>query len=284
MEGELHLPFERELDTSSRLAKILRGAADEEPIKVYPESDSLAERYPRLPRWPSGLGTEFDRRFGGFQAVTVFGGHAGVGKSTLAMACAQENAMDGALVVYFDAENAIGEQQERAKSWHGTQPAFEAAQQQLALNFHWALIDNRHSWQTMLAFASRLVLHRHGRVLMVLDSLQTVADEVAAGGNMLAVTADLYSRMNRIVRASDGLISFLVLSELNKEDGVKGGAGKYRGTMVLKIAREERDGPFPGDPQYRLDLLKNRNGPTAGDLGLYTLEWWRCRFTPVATQ
>lgn len=283
MEGDLHLEVEHALDVSERLRKILRAAAAEEPIKVYPTGGSLAEHYARLPRWPSGLGPDFDTKYSGFQAVTAFGGHAGVGKSTLAMSCALENARDGACVVYFDAENAAGEQRERAQYWHGGPAQFDAAQDWLALNFRWVLIDNRHSWSTMLSYAAKQILRRHSRVLIVLDSLQTIADEICAGQNMLAVTADLYSRMNRIVRESDGLISFLVLSELNKEDGVKGGAGKYRATMVLKITREESEAAGVV-PRYRLDLMKNRNGPTAGDLGLYELQWWKCRFAKEQVQ
>lgn len=277
MEGDLYLEVEHGLDLSERLRRILRAAAEEEPIKVYPTGDSLADFYPRLPRWPSGLGLDFDMKFGGFQAVTAFGGHAGVGKSTLAMSCALENARAGALVMYFDAENAAGEQQERAKSWHNGEAAFEAAQSWLGLNFRWTPIDNSHSWQTMCSYAAQQVLHRHNRVLIVLDSLQTISDEISAGKNMLQVTADLYSRMNRIVRASDGLISFLVLSELNQEGGVKGGAGGYRATMVLKITRDEEKN-VDGDPRYKLELVKNRNGPLGGDLGLYKMQWWLCRF------
>jgi predicted ATP-dependent serine protease len=283
MEGDLHLEVEYELDVSDRLRKVLTSAALEEPIKVYPTGDSLADHYPRLPRWPSGLGIDFDLKFGGFQAVTAFGGQAGVGKSTLAMSCALENARSGACVVYFDAENAPGEQKERAKHWHGGEAAFEAAQSYLALNFRWCGIDNRHSWNTMLSYAAKQVLRRHKRVLIVLDSLQTIADEICSGQNMLQVTADLYSRMNRIVRGSDGLISFLVLSELNKEDGVKGGAGKYRATMVLKITRDQEK-YADGDPRYVLELMKNRNGPLGGDLGRHKMNWWECRFVKEQIQ
>lgn len=280
VEGDLQLPVEEDFAVSDRLAKVLREAAQEEYAKVYPEGDSLAERYPRLPRWPSGLGPSFDRPYGGFQGVTVFGGFAGVGKSTLAMACALENARAGALVVYFDAENAQGEQQERAINWHGKQRDFDEAQQYLALNFRLAPIDNRHCWQTMLPYVAKQILHRHQRVLIVMDSMQSIARETDPKRNMLVVTSELYSSMNRIVRASAGRIGFLVLSELNKEGGDKGGSGKYSGTMVLRITREERPEP-KSTPDYMIEMLKNRNGPTPGEIGLHTLEWWRCRFEPV---
>lgn len=278
MEADNQLSFEEDIQQAEELKQILRTAANEDPLKVYPHGDSLPNMLPRLPRWPSGLGFGFDTPYGGFQAVTVLGGDAGVGKSTLSMACALENARDGACVVYFDAENAAGEQRVRAVMWHGGESHFTAAQQHLAMNFTWSQIDNRHSWATMLVFASQRIRHVHKRVLIVLDSMQTIADEIDTSGNMLAVTAAIYSAMNRIVRESEGRISFLVLSELNKESGLKGGVAKYRGTMIMRITRDDLPG---GEPDYRIDLLKNRTGRTPGDLGLYRLEWWRCRFEKV---
>lgn len=249
-------------------------------MKVYPEGDSLPEPLARLPRWPSGLGPRFDAIYGGLQGVSIFGGDAGVGKSTLSMACALENALSGALVLYFDAENSAGEQRERAVRWCGGEHAFFAVQPQLALHWRWCLVDNRHSWQTLLLYAAQQLSHRHDRVLIVLDSLQTLAHEFEPRRNMLEVTGALYTSMNRLVRTTDGRVSFLVLSELNKEAGLKGGVAKYRATMTLRIDREEENG-F-GEADYRLHLLKNRNGRRGGDLGLHALDWSRCRFEPVA--
>lgn len=282
-EHELEFDFEMDISQSERLKHLLREAATEVPICEYPTGSSLVEMHPRLPRWPSGLGPQFDSIFDGFQGITVLGGDAGVGKSTLSMSCALTNAIDGALVIYADAENAAGEQRNRAVRWCGSEEAFQEAQDKLALNLRWTPIDNRNSWGTLLLYAAKQVSHRHRRVLFVMDSLQTISDEISGGRNMLQVTADLYSRMNRIVRQSEGLISFLVLSELNKEAQIKGGAGKYRATMVLRIAREDAmEGQV--DPEYMLSLTKNRNGRTPGDIGLYTMNWWRCRFMPVVQQ
>jgi len=280
VESDLVLDAERDVERQEWLQRLLREAAEMEVLKEYPSGHPLAERPARLPRWPSGLGPGFDVVFGGFQGVTILGGDAGVGKSTWSMACALENAHAGALVLYFDAENAAGEQWHRASCWHGGPDAFDRAQERLGMNFRWTLVDNRHSWQTMMLYAAKEILPRHERVLMIFDSMQTICDEIAGGQGMLQVSADLYSRMNRLVRSSDGQIQFLILSELNKEAGVKGGAGKYRGTMVLRIAVEDRI--HGSDPTYRIEMLKNRTGRNPGELGTYTLEWQRCRFERVA--
>ena len=249
------------------------------PLKVYPQREHLAEHIPRLPRWPSGLGVEFDSTCGGgLQAVTVLGGPPGVGKSQWSMACALENALCGACVVYFDAENYVGEVRERMIRWFGGPQVFEREFPGFAPDFHWCAIDHSHNWATMMLYAEKLLRSTHRRLLFVLDSIQSIADEIDPGRGMLTVTAEMYSVMNRMVRASGGRIGFLVLSELNREGGMKGGAGSYRGTMVVRIdhAADELRGEG-----YKLAMLKNRNGPTPNDLGLWELDWWRCRFRRV---
>lgn len=279
MEDLLDLDVEIDLRTAETMKRALREAANAEGLKTYPEGDSLPEPLATLPRWHCGL-PSVDVPYGGLQGVTILGGDAGVGKSTFSMACSLENALTGALVLYFDAENAAGEQRARAVRWFGGEAAFGAAQRQLALHWRWCLVDNRHSWQTLLLYAANEISHRHDRVLIVLDSLQTLAHEFEPRRNMLEVTGALYTSMNRLVRATDGRISFLVLSELNKEAGLKGGVAKYRGTMILRIDRE--DSLALGEHDYRLHMMKNRNGRLGGDLGLYQLEWSSCRFVKAS--
>lgn len=269
-----------DLEISFRELVALRAAlqaSTERGPAVYPRTTDMTHALARLPRWTAGIGAEFDQEYEGFQGVTVLGGPAGSGKSQWALACALSNAVDGACVVYFDAENAAGEVRERMVRWFGGELTFTREFPRLKLNMHWAEIDHTHNWKTMMLYVQQLVLHTHKRLLVVLDSVQTIADECDPDRGMLHVTAELYRTMNRIVKQTYGRANFLVLSELNKEGGIKGGSGMYRGTMVMSIAREQEQ----GKDCYRLSLIKNRNGPTPGDIGLYDLDYWRCRFRKV---
>ena len=274
-------PFaDRELGvaTTESLRKMLR-TFSLEVLKQYPKVVDILSATERLARFPSGLGVEFDANYGGLQAVTSVYGSPGTGKSQFAMACALENVMDDACVVYFDAENHCGEQRERASRWFGGEAQLLAAGSRIVRNLNWCTIDNEHNWDTMLALASQRVLHSHKRVLMILDSVQSIADEIAPG-NMLGVTASLYSAMNRLARRSDGRICFLVLSEANKEGGLKGGAGSYRASMVLKIEPQ----PDMGKDLFEISILKNRTGRTPGSLGAFEMQWWKSRFARVEFQ
>lgn len=279
--GEIiELEVERDLYQSHRLKVILKEAALQEVMKQYPEGDTLAQERVLLPRWPSGLGPDFDTRFeGGFQGLVVLGGAPGVGKSTVSMACAMENMQGSTLVVYLDAENHGGEQRQRAVRCMGGEHAYAAVYKKLAMNFRWTGIDNRHSWETALLYAEKQITRRHKSVLFIIDSMQSLAAAFDPKRCMLQQTSELYESMNRISLASDGLISFLVLSELNKEAGMKGGVAQYRGTMILRISREESTAL--GQYDYHFELLKNRYGPFGGDLGLYMLDWKTCRFRRV---
>lgn len=273
-----HDDIEYRLTQVKSLGRMLRESTLESPMRMPPKEQSFADEIPRLPRWPSGLGAEFDAQFGGFQAVTVLGGPAGVGKSQWAIACAMDNAYEkDCCVLYFDAENYEGEQRERVLRWHGGPGGFLAHYQTFSRFFVWSAIDHTTDWTSMMHFAASRLTRHHQRVLIILDSLQSIADEIEPG-RMLQVTAALYSTMNRMVRASGGRISFLVLSEINKEGGMKGGAGAYRGTMIMRIERPEDD---QGEGIYRVSMLKNRTGRTVGDLGLFELQHHRCRFVKV---
>src|SRR6185503_16229927 len=133
-----------------------------------------------------------------------------------------------------------------------------------------------HTWSQMFHCVADWLDSSHERALVVLDSLQKIAKRIAPSANMLNTTQQMLNAMEELVQQSEGRIGFLVLSELNKDDQIKGGSGLYDSTMALKITPEE-------DYLVRIEVLKNRNGRRGTDLGLYELDWSICRLRKYST-
>lgn len=221
-----------------------------------------------MPTWPSGLYSDFDALFGGFRGLTVLAGPSGCGKSMHALACGLESAMSpGTCVVYLDAENSLGDQIARARNWWGSDADFRSNMQAMALRFHWLEVMPGHSWKQLMQSISQRVLLDHERVLLILDSVSSVAR--CLGGNALDTSSRIYQQLRLLVRASEGRIRALALSPLNREGGVRGLEGVYDSDLALKL-EHERDS---GEGAMRMRMLKHRGGPTRSDLGLYQLDY-----------
>lgn len=243
------------------------------------EATRIDLEHARLARWPSGLFSDFDFVYDGFQGVTVLGGTSGAGKSQMALACALENADSdgGCCVVYFDAENVAGEIKPRVMRWYGGEAPFHQRFSLISQHrFRWVPVRMGHTWSQMFHCVADWLDSSHERALVVLDSLQKIAKRIAPSANMLNTTQQMLNAMEELVQQSEGRIGFLVLSELNKDDQIKGGSGLYDSTMALKITPEE-------DYLVRIEVLKNRNGRRGTDLGLYELDWSICRLRKYST-
>ena len=227
----------------------------------------LDENVARLPRWPSGFYSDFDALLEGFCGLTVLAGPGGSGKSTHAMACALENALSpSTCVAYFDAENALGDQIVRARSWWGSDADFRSNMQAMALRFHWFEVLPGHSWQQLMQTLAQRVLLDHERVLLVFDSMFSIAR--CFGGNTLDVCSKMYLALVSLVRRSEGRIRVLALSEMNKDGGVKGLEGVYAATLALMLTPDAEK----GENIVHLKMLKNRSGPLRRDLGFYEID------------
>jgi hypothetical protein len=237
---------------------------------VPSRGSNLLDVAPPLPRWPSGLYSDFDALVGGFSGVTAIAGPSGSGKSLIALACALENVLiPGTLVVYFDAENSEGDQSQRATQWFGASYFREQMLEQ-TLNFHWHEVLPGHTYEQLLSFAARRLLD-HERVLLVFDSVTSIARRFR--GRNLDNLSNLWQALAHLVRQSAGRIGVLGLSELNGRGDLLGLQGVYDSTLGLKLeADTER-----GDSVYQMRMLKHRNGELRRDLGLYSTEWSSCR-------
>lgn len=238
---------------------------------------NLLDDDPPTPHWASGLFSDFDAMFGGFSGLTLLAGPGGSGKSLAAMSCALENALEpGTLVVYFDCENAKGDQSKRAAAWFGSSDYFRTNMLNLTLHFHWHRVVPGHTYEQLMQFAARRVLD-HERVLLVVDSVCSLARMLR--GRALDNLSALWQSLAQLVTSSDGRIRVLGLSELNARGEVKGLEGVYAATLSLKLEAE----PDLGDDVYRMHMVKQRNGIFRRNLGLYQVQHSQCRLSRYDT-
>lgn len=252
---------------SEKLQKLLRTSTLRPDGMTAIENRTFLDEVTPIPRWPSGFMSDFDALFDGFCGLTVLAGPGGSGKSTHAMACALENALKPNVCVgYFDAENTLGDQIERAKRWWGDEASFRSNMQSIAMRFHWIEVLPGMAWQQITAAFSRRMLLEHEHVLIILDSVFSIAR--CFGGRPLDDASRIYVALLSLVRQSEGRIRILALSELNKDGGVKGLEGVYASTLSLKFEPEHEH----GENVLRLKMLKNRSGRFQSDLGLYVID------------
>jgi predicted ATP-dependent serine protease len=246
----------------------LRGATLDRAQELRPIGEKLlTDPAEELPRWRSGLHSDFDAISGGFTGLTVLAGRGGSGKSMHALACALENALVPETVVfYLDAENALGEQQRRAVRWFGSSALFEAQMRSIAgLHFHWVELLPGMNWDQVMHWCAQRVSIEHSRVLVVLDSVNSIAR--LHRGKAFETSSLIYMACNAVVRETKGAVGFLALSELNKAGEISGREGEHHATLALQLEREEdRDGVI------RMRMLKHRTGPLRPDLGLYEID------------
>lgn len=221
-----------------------------------------------LPRFPSGLHSDFDAVIGGFVGLTVLAGEGGAGKSLSAIACALENVLQPETVVfYIDAENALGEQQRRAVHWFGTRQLFaEQMAAHAGVNFHWLEVLPGHTWEQIMSWCADRVGLEHARVLLVLDSVNALSR--GHREKEFEVSSQIYMACNSLVRETKGQINVLALSELNGTGEVHGRQGVYHSTLAVKFTWE----PDYGDDTVRLNMLKHRVGALQRNLGIYRID------------
>lgn len=265
-------------------AKALRFAVRECKLGAAPELQAIIERLiideaEDIPRWPSGLHSDFDAVLGGFTGMTVIGGAGGSGKSMAALACGLENALEPETVVfYLDAENALGEQRKRAVRWFGSAALFMEQMKPIAgVHFHWVEVMPGMRWDHLMFWCSERILMEHGRVIFILDSVNSIAR--MQGGKEWERSSDIYMACNALVRATKGAVGVLALSELNASADLRGREAVHHATLALKLE------PDPDlEALVRLKMLKHRTGQFRSDLGLYEIRHLHTRLSRYAEQ
>jgi predicted ATP-dependent serine protease len=197
----------------------------------------------QAPRWPSTL-ADVDRIAGGFYGVTVIAGETGVGKSSLAFASALEAALGGWTVVYCNAELDAGTVRSYIKRWLPQKALRDAA----LLNLR---VVNVGPGVTLPLLAQRMEgaldwsYKPHERLLVVLDSVNTIAELAQGGEGVETYFAELRRWLLWVMdarRRSSGVVSALVISETNAKGETKGRKADYVADMVVNLRRGDMDG------------------------------------------
>ncbi len=225
-----------------RVASATSGAAPEflEPVSIAAVAPGAG--YPV----PTGL-AEFDRAFGGglvAGSVTLIGGEPGIGKSTLLLQVAGCVARRGRVLIVAGEES--------------TEQIARRARR-LGLDTDAVSVLATGSLPAALAAAERFAPD-----LLVVDSIQTVADpETAGGAGSVVQVRDAAARVVRFAKET-GAAAVLV-GHVTKD-------GALAGPRVLEHLVDTVCA-FEGDRHHALRILavvKHRFGP-AGELGIFTM-------------
>lgn len=229
------------------------------------------------PRWPSGL-TSVDDLNGGFCGLTVIAGPPKSAKSQAALRSAISAAATGWPVRYFDAENSPRELQIRLERLMEVDALPDAK----LLGFRLTEIrGGKQCDMSWLAACAVEGLEQAERVLIVIDSLNTLAEELCAAANG---TLGYFSAINQVIdwsrkarRLSSGRCAFILVSETNKLGGVKGQRAEYVADCVIKASP---CGYNPARKMRRVELELLCRGGASMELGKHVVNWRIVGWTP----
>jgi len=278
--------IERELE-HHRLVTLLQTSAlagdllAQSKHKMSPmEPERMEDDHWSFPRFGSGLATDFDAVFGGFQGLTILCGRWGAGKSMLALACALTNAARenrDTCVVYFDAEHTAGQRKPDFVAWFGGSAQFQSKFPWIShRSFFWVRVKKGQTWEHLMDRVVQSFMLEHERVLIVLDSVVSICRKITVYKNShdrFRAWENLAERMHDLTIESQGKIACLALTELNADGVAQGRSIMHIGDCALAVDKA----PEVGENAVRLNLDKNRGGP-ARDLGVHERDWRTCTF------
>ena len=184
------------------------------------------------PHWSSGC-ESIDKVLDGkgLYGCNTIVGEQKTGKSLLAIGAAVEAARDGWRVIYINAEMSRGHIAERFFRYMGGTPEPLVAEQLQILN-----VGPGFSIDVFIEEADKLLEYDDRRLMFVLDSLNRMVDfDTERGGYFEAMKRwVLFSMAAR--KESDGAISSVIVSELNKRTGAsKGDQLEYACDTVITL-------------------------------------------------
>lgn len=190
-----------------------------------------------MPFWPTGC-SRLDALTGGGYGMTVISGEPKVGKSLLAMSAAIEAARSGWRVVYLNAELTKASILNRVLAYAKT------IDDDLKANLSIHQIEAGFTVDdAMEAIRAQLDLDTM-RLLIVQDSINRIVDLSCEDGSEFGYwrTLRMWSELaRRTARLSEGLISSIIVSELNKQGRTKGGGLDYAADLVVSIKADSED-------------------------------------------
>lgn len=242
-------------------------ALAEEGDSTYIET-TFEREGPMPPAWPSTL-SYIERECGGWHGVTSIAAQKGAGKTTLATSCAIEAAASGKWqVVYFLAEDDVHGLQARLHGYAKHHPGCEDALGWLHF-FSVPMGVSRESMLMNITGAVDCCIDKP--ILVVLDSINTIASMTR--GNYLRELHDLglWAMISR--RISRGAVSWMLVSETNQRNEIKGANLGFWSDQVLNMSRVKDN-----EGLVKMKLAKARRWNGTGDMGKFVRHYEAGRF------
>jgi len=217
-----------------------------------------------LGRWPSTI-PQIEEAAGGFYGVSVIAGERGIGKTRLALSSAVEAAATQRWqVVYLSAELDSFEVAMRLGRIFDAYPSTLDSQDFL----HVVHVGRGQEFDDLRVQIEAATDPAGDPILVVLDSINTVAELM--GGGYLETLGELgmWAMLSR--RMSMGAVSWLLVSETNKQGGVKGGKLDYWADCIVRMRLPKgAHGAAPGSAPISMTWAKSRRTGGEGPLGLF---------------
>ena len=231
------------------------------------------EQHTELHQWPTGI-ESIDRLTGGGYGMTVFGGTPKLGKSLAALGAAIATALKGWPVLYVNAELTAPQNYKRVMARCGGDIPENLIENLVIMNTQPGC-----SMDEVLEQAQTHIGWDETYFLVVLDSINRLAGmdreenvDPSYWGKLRAWT----EWAMQSAKISNGRVSFLVVSELNKQNGFKGGDIEYAADMLVRFTRDV-------EPDCVLIEVSDSRSTRSGDLGNHRRDWTRGEFRQLRT-
>ena len=210
-------------------------------------------------RWPTGL-SYVDQACGGY-GITVVAGKPKVGKSLVAIGAACESVQQGWRVAYVNAELTPAELDERLLRYTSR---FNDSQVEAVLDrLHLLHVSPGVTVDRVIEEARVLLEMDDTKLLLILDSINRLVKYSTRPGDDGHYWAELQKWSGFLTKArrdSEGLVSGLIVSELNARGAVKGLDLEYEADQVISINRGGDD-PTKSHGLVEIAVPLNRSGP-----------------------
>ncbi len=228
----------------------------------------------RLMQWPTGL-KAIDEMTGGGYGLTVFAGAPKLGKSMSAMGAAITAAQAGWTVLYVNAELSPREIHERVMQYVTNAPGGRINPVAINLNLECIHAHTGFTFKDLLARAESAIHLDTDRMVVVLDSINRLAKNDGTrkqGEYHYFRRLDAWGEWARlVVRLSEGRVSVLAVSELNRSMQIKGADLEYAANLVVRHTKGERRNAVNIDVMYSRETQ-------SGSLGEHEIHWRMQRF------
>ena len=249
--------------------RVIRKAVD----KLYPPTESAqitTGQNARSPRYPSGI-EALDSAMDGFYGATLLGGESGVGKSLLATGSSLLASMGGWRTFYGNCELKTAEISRRVGAFIQNGDRGFLSRWHCIDLFHGATLE-----KFICEVESKATLGDE-KILLVIDSLNSFVRKMGSVENgYFRAIDDICAFAETAVRKSNGRVGVLLVSELNKAGGIRGGTSEYVCCLDVRMKHGDSDKEIT-----EISTAKGREGGGWRNYGLYYPNHETCSFDPL---